>query len=227
VRRITEDAVPAPGSRIPDLAPALDAVVLKALSREAGDRFSTALEMAEALAGATKLPTRTEVAAWVKRHARPKSHAPKPVAHDDGTTTIVAVLERSGGRRATAIDRLPRRGLAKLAIAAAGVAIMSIAGVAVANVAKSTPVTVAAARVEVPQAAAPVATVATTMEAPKAAPAAPTPPSARAAPIAKRTPAPTATAAPESTSRREDGSTCRPPYVVDALGHRHYRVECL
>jgi hypothetical protein len=31
-------------------------------------------------------------------------------------------------------------------------------------------------------------------------------------------------AAPAASSK---GETCKPPYTVDAEGHRHYKVECL
>jgi eukaryotic-like serine/threonine-protein kinase len=54
-----------PSSRVRELPPSYDAVVMRALSREAEGRFATALEMAEALEAAGPVAPPAEVGAWV------------------------------------------------------------------------------------------------------------------------------------------------------------------
>jgi phosphate/phosphite/phosphonate ABC transporter binding protein len=51
-KAITEDAIAAPSSRRPDVGPALDAAVLRALERQPARRFATAAEMGQALRSA-------------------------------------------------------------------------------------------------------------------------------------------------------------------------------
>lgn len=211
VKRLTEDAVPSPRSRLPDLAPEIDAIVMKALSRDANDRFASALEMAERISAATKLAARTEVAAWVKRHSRPRVSAPAP-PQVEATTTIVAVLERALPKT----ERPRRAWAAKAALAAAIMGSASVAGVAVANVTTpSAAIAVAAAPPAAPKTAEPAA-----KEAPPAMIAPTPPPPPRFVSAAPKAPVPAA-------SVSDNGAACRPPYVVDALGHRHYKVECL
>jgi serine/threonine-protein kinase len=54
-----------PSRRVPGVSPALDTVVLRAVDRDRGRRFATALEMALALERATQPATPSEVGAWV------------------------------------------------------------------------------------------------------------------------------------------------------------------
>ena len=72
VRKISEDPIPEPSTRVSDLPPEIDAIVMKALAREASDRYESALAMAEAIAAVVKLPTRTEVSAWVRQFVAPR-----------------------------------------------------------------------------------------------------------------------------------------------------------
>jgi serine/threonine-protein kinase len=62
---VLEGVVPPPSTRA-DLPAELDRVVLRALARDPEARFSTALEMAEALQGALQPASRQEVGAWVE-----------------------------------------------------------------------------------------------------------------------------------------------------------------
>jgi serine/threonine-protein kinase len=218
VKRLTEDAVPSPRSRVPEIDPELDAIVMKALSRDANERFATALEMAERIEAVAKLATRTEVSSWVKRHSQPRIATPVP-AEVEATTTIVAVLEGSSPR--PAVER-PRRAAGKIALAASVAAIVSIAGVAVAKATKAEPRGVVAlathrapAKNVVKEASAPPPMIA------------PPPPPRVGAPAPKPAPIVTTAAPPLAASITDNSASCKPPYVVDALGHRHYRVECL
>jgi tRNA A-37 threonylcarbamoyl transferase component Bud32 len=54
-----------PSRRVPGVSPALDTVVLRAVDRDRGRRFATALEMALALERSTQPATPSEVGAWV------------------------------------------------------------------------------------------------------------------------------------------------------------------
>jgi serine/threonine-protein kinase len=62
---MTMDA-PAPSTLSPEVAPALDAVVLKGLSRDPANRFATAREMAVAIEAAVPVATPMKVAEWVE-----------------------------------------------------------------------------------------------------------------------------------------------------------------
>jgi serine/threonine protein kinase len=65
VERILYGEVQPPSSVVPALPAAIDAVVLRALSRERGDRYPTAREMAEAVEAALGSASMNEVSAWV------------------------------------------------------------------------------------------------------------------------------------------------------------------
>jgi len=66
VRRIMESEIPRPSSLEPSIWQAVDAVVLKALSRPREQRYSTALEMMEALESVVPLASHREVAAFLE-----------------------------------------------------------------------------------------------------------------------------------------------------------------
>jgi eukaryotic-like serine/threonine-protein kinase len=64
--KIVNAEIPAPRSLNPDIPPALEAVVLRALSLKPHNRFRTALEMSEALEQAQAAASATYVAEWVR-----------------------------------------------------------------------------------------------------------------------------------------------------------------
>ena len=66
LQRLLDADVDPPSSRIADLPASFDAVALKALAREPGDRYPTARAMAEALEACGPAATATEVSAWVE-----------------------------------------------------------------------------------------------------------------------------------------------------------------
>ncbi len=65
LQRIMDGAVEAPSVHAPDVPAALDAVVMRGLSKEPSDRFDSALEMAEAIEGATAVATGRSIGQWV------------------------------------------------------------------------------------------------------------------------------------------------------------------
>jgi serine/threonine-protein kinase len=58
-----------PSDVVPDLPPGFDDVVLKGIAWEPGDRYTTALEMADALEAVAKPASAREVARWVRKTA--------------------------------------------------------------------------------------------------------------------------------------------------------------
>ncbi|MBX3189177.1 MAG: protein kinase [Labilithrix sp.] len=94
VRRIDTATVAPPSSRVAGISPELDAVVLRALARKPEDRFSSALEMAEALSAIAAPLPRTEISAWMKRFTRPR--AVPPVAIGSSRDLTPATVDADG-----------------------------------------------------------------------------------------------------------------------------------
>jgi serine/threonine-protein kinase len=64
--KIVKSEVEPPSKHNPDVPPALDAIVLRGLAREAKDRFATARDMARELEKAVPLATASAVGEWVE-----------------------------------------------------------------------------------------------------------------------------------------------------------------
>jgi serine/threonine-protein kinase len=86
--RILTEEIPPPSRRAPEVPRALDAVVLRGLSRDPAKRFTSAKEMAIALETTIRPASSTEVGEWVSRvaHAALADRA-----------RVVAEIERAGG----------------------------------------------------------------------------------------------------------------------------------
>jgi hypothetical protein len=69
VGRVMSDVCEAPSTLVPGLPPALDAIVLRGLSRDKDARFATAHEFARALETTVPPALRSEVRAWVEQTA--------------------------------------------------------------------------------------------------------------------------------------------------------------
>ncbi len=69
LQRIFEADVDAPSKRVPDLPAAFDEITLRALRKNADERFPTARDMAVALEGTGPLASPLEVATWVEELA--------------------------------------------------------------------------------------------------------------------------------------------------------------
>jgi serine/threonine-protein kinase len=100
VKKISEDPIVRPSTRVADLPPEVEAIVMRALERDPKDRYDSALVMAEAIAAAVKLPTRTEVSAWVRQYVAPRdvlSGSKLPAVEEPTTrrSTMLAILERA------------------------------------------------------------------------------------------------------------------------------------
>ena len=231
---------PAPPSALAEgISPELDAVVLRALSRDPAKRFSTAREMAREIENVTQVASVSKVGEWVdlvageaiaeraSKVAEIESHSqirampssPPSVEPPAEPTEVSAPLS----------DSRKRRLVAQLAVAA-----LALVGVIVALVAWTR-------RQDAPSNA--IATT-TATAAPSAAPTvsataagattASSPPLA-SAPIE---PAARATSAPKPHARtpiiRDFPTTrpgakpgCNPPYTIDSNGVKQYKIECL
>lgn len=64
--------IPSPRAKGAPIGEALDAIVMRALAPNAGERFQTAQEMAEQISSSFRLATREEVASWVEATAGPE-----------------------------------------------------------------------------------------------------------------------------------------------------------
>jgi serine/threonine-protein kinase len=69
MKLVLDNRVARPGEIVADLPPALDALVLRGLSREPADRFATARDMALALEEALPPATPSKIGAWVEATA--------------------------------------------------------------------------------------------------------------------------------------------------------------
>jgi serine/threonine protein kinase len=70
VRRVMQGTTTLPSSIRPEITPALDAVVMRALAREPGDRYPSARHLAGAIEGTTEIARAPEIAAWVQTVAK-------------------------------------------------------------------------------------------------------------------------------------------------------------
>ena len=148
VRRIDAGDVVKPSTKVSGISPELDALVMRALCKDADGRFPTALAMAEALSSIAALPPRTEISAWMKRHCRPRAIPANAIGCSRDLTervgasadAIVAVLEHRMPTIASRPSIAPVAGTTRRMAPAAptsrltmiiGIAVFAIAGVLV------------------------------------------------------------------------------------------------
>jgi serine/threonine protein kinase len=83
--RVLTEVVRPPGALTPDMPPALDAIVLKGLSRDPAERFQTARDMARAIEDAIPVAGPSAIGEWVERLAGPElAERAKLVAQVEG-----------------------------------------------------------------------------------------------------------------------------------------------
>ncbi len=246
----------APSARGASSSAALDQVVLRALSRDMGGRFSTAKELVAALEQAVQPARSSEVAAWVASvAAAPLARQAAMIARVEGglqadTGAVVTgsgemsgVAEASAGLTLVSDSVRPaRRRLAfPIAVSALGavVALSVTCGVirmtaSEQAAASSTPTTGA---VELAAPTAPTAPAAAQYPLPVPldtdAAASTASSVALAAPVASATPRTIRTTRPALPSRAAPShlaasarAACNPPFTVDADGIRHAKREC-
>jgi serine/threonine-protein kinase len=222
----------APPSRlVPEVPPALDAVVRKGLSRDVAERYATAGEMADDVERAASPAAEAEVGAWVRSMAGPSLAKREE---------LLAAMEQRGTRerQVTAAEALvtaprprPRR------IIAASIVAGLVGAIAVGTLATRRPAVRSASPAAAPVVAstpAEIAPEATVGPPPTSAPASLTAASSSAAVEPAAGPAPSihaahapARVAPPSRSTHAKRKACDPPYSIDADGRQIFKPECM
>jgi serine/threonine-protein kinase len=238
---VMQKKVPAPSACVTELPAAIDAAVLSGLDREPSRRFARARDMATAIENGAPLARAVEIAEWVAEvgeielaeRAKIVAGIGRPPASTDARTraddSSEGILTSVG--EALAPPRSKRR--TKWLVATALVSISAAAAFALQRgTAKPRSAAVQSpepAAVQTAQASAlPIAEPSTVLSErphdvpepqPSTAPA-PGKPSAaaRAAPAGR---------APVGKARGAKAMVCDPPFTIDELGHKHYKVDCL
>jgi len=246
--QILQREVEAPSRHNPDVRPALDAVVAKALAREPSRRFATADEMAAALERSTRVAAAREVGEWVsasvgrmlgeraaaidgmealsvptEKAAAPSVSPPGPAAESSAITSLSSATTPAMASRA----RLRNAGLVLVALASAGGLYVWLASTPgpLGGTDRASPASEAPARAD-DSAPAPVAT-STAAVAPSEStdePVAANSPHDREPPRSSRQ-RPNAPA-PARRGQRA-GVNCSPPYTVGADGVKRFKPECV
>ncbi|MEZ4219300.1 MAG: serine/threonine-protein kinase [Polyangiaceae bacterium] len=255
IAAILTDHIPPPSEFAPNLPGALDAVVLKALSKHPDERYGSASEMAEAVAEAQSPAGAVRVGQWVKAVAgetlsRRAQHVadvesqtsnaiPLPLDHDDLEATRQSGATDHTASIAGLVTPAPRRGPLLLGIAALLLIATSVAGWALWRSTRDSTVTIVAG----PPATASTASLASPPEPP--ATEAPTPATATAqeptstgsadtpavpAPLVQR-PRPSGgrpkpTPAAAPAPTPAPSKNCNPPYTIDSQGEKVFKPEC-
>jgi serine/threonine-protein kinase len=230
--RLLSATVDPPSAKAARLSPAYDAVVLRALAREARDRFATSLAMAEALEACGPVAPPAEVGAWVVEVAGDLL-AEKAARMAAVETRLVSGIRDWPGILASSDSRVAR--LETVTSPARG-STMLWTGVAALGAIAIVSTFAVIARVPGAAASAGSATVEPPAEAPAVsspavvtmgeAPAQPVPSAASSSSAAPPSPRARVTP-PAPPPRRAAGDGCSPPFTIDAAGHKHYKRECL
>jgi hypothetical protein len=251
--RIMAGIAPPPSKHVPELPPELDAVVVRALRRQPGQRFATAREMARALEAAVPSASPAEVGAWVEHLVGPTlvGRADHIAALETEGATMRDPPAASGARPITTpavLDEAPPESPPISPVITEPAPRAAVAaprrrpwlawgglGVTVAAAALATRFALMPRLIAPPGPAPAVAPLAgapapPTREVLVEAPAMLAPSGAAAAPEA----IPAASTAPDSPAAARaiaapvaPRSSCDPPYSVDASGIRHYKKGCL
>ncbi len=98
IEQVQAGARDAPSRHAPNVSPALDELVMRALAREPEDRFATALEMAEQLLRIVPPAFPTAVGAWCSEVARePLANRARWLAEIESQSGVDAAREPGGG----------------------------------------------------------------------------------------------------------------------------------
>lgn len=208
--KVLQAPIPAPSARRPEIPPALDAVVLRALARERDGRFATALAMAQALDAAVEPASAAEVGQWVRSLAAKRLLEREQALQSLSGEGEVAPAPPASPAAPAAPRATPLRRRALLV--AAGTAVAGLSALALRGGARGP----SAPSLE---------------PAPSPAPAAPTPtppPPAPLAPIdAGAAPSKSLAPAPRPARAKAKSAACSPPFYVTGDGHKHFKPECL
>ncbi len=209
-----------PIPRVSQIDPRLeryDSVVARALERDPGARYQTANEMLLALEQCGPCATTTEVERWVRRAAADVLAT---------RATLVLDLERSEARppdtgSPLSLARVRRRHGAAALFA---LFVIALGAVAFVHTRRAGPRSGPPAEAPPPPSVMPPAAVETVAaEVTSAAPAEPAADVVPATPVRAKHPG----AARDAKDTKTTKSACEPPYVLDAAGRRHYKIDCV
>jgi eukaryotic-like serine/threonine-protein kinase len=240
--RLVEGAIPRPSTRQSDIPPALDAVVLKALAVDPGQRFFSAEKMADEIERAMTPAPASRVAAWVNELAdetlRYRDKILSDAVADDTVTDLRAPIDR--GPVAVDTGAMPSERSApsnvgeaaqpkkrsRRMIAAAALVVLAAVVIGGGLLGRMSEAEVAPlAPTPPPQAPQPEAAVTPEPARDPAPDAAPSPEPKREprAPM-HRPPAPHSTPRAKTKTKTDD---CDPPFVREPDGTKRYKRECL
>lgn len=248
VANIVTGVIAPPSHKAPDLPPALDAIVLKALARKPNDRFATSRDFAVALEGVMAAAPSRQIGEWVEQLAGDTLVARAERIHSIESSTDDAiqlpaqpVLVATSAEAPTEVsqslaapDAEPRSQVTDLSIATSGNEDRGIrhplrlfAAVSLVALALVAGLMLRSERgpVVVPTPSAPA--IQTDVKAPAAPshePIAPAPPPASAEIVDASTKAPVRV--PRAPQKPAVKAGCNPAYTVDAKGRRFYKPEC-
>jgi hypothetical protein len=244
--------IASPRSVAPEVAPAIEGIVMRGLARDPGDRFASALIMAESLEKAGALASHSEVGAWVRRVARDElaERAAKVALIESAEPGELIAMARRGRGAAVDVDpalpitRIERAaGLRPIgaprksrgAYASAVLLVLLLVGVPVglrwAHRAS------AGGRTDVARRTLPEVEPRPADSTPAAAESvgsvealtANEPPPAQSAPVHSAAPH-NRTTAPSANAHHAAppaNSACTPPFLIDSAGRMHFKTECL
>lgn len=255
LHQVAELDVTPPRSFAPDLAPAIEEIVMRGLARNPDARFASALDMAEALEKASLLASHSEVGEWVRRVARDDlAERAAKVALIEGAEPgeLIAMATRGSG---PTVDVDPSLPITRIERAAAGrrnapprkrrSALVAALLLTLALLAVGLPLAArwAPRPREEPIRVNPLPALDPTPVAAESGPAsaesaesAESPPEEAPAPTspvhaaASRNRSGAATAAPSPSvhhAAAPASSACTPPYLIDSAGRMHFKTECL
>ncbi len=214
LEQVRSGAIHPPSRYAPQLAQALDDVVLRGLSHDPERRFATAEQMASALERASEHATTSEVASWVRDWAGPgiNSRAQRVLEIESASRTLPISQQTEAPTRILrrGADAPSRRSSRWLVLSAAVAALIAVADYGWRRAypdAKPDPVPALAAE---PPGAAPAPTV-----------------SAGPPPAVPDSPAASAEAPERRPVRAPARAGCNPPYTRDAKGRIHWTMGCL
>jgi serine/threonine protein kinase len=242
-----EAKIDAPSTRVSGLPPAFDGVVMCALHSDPDQRYSTALEMADALESCARVATRTEVRQWVERlsgaalrrraelvglvESLGDSEAPPPLDSNvdaaGGSEPSADVNTAQGLSAESSPPRRVRRARTLPLLVGTAVALVIAAGLwSLQTGTRSSPTPSADHASSAPPAAATEASASSWVAGEPTSVSSYTAPSAASAAPVPETPPARARARPARSPKRTTPAGCNPPYYVSPDGVKHYKPEC-
>lgn len=210
--------------------PALDAIVMRGLSRDPGQRFASAREMAIALEETGLVASQAAIGAWVERIAGDSlGERADVIASIEGTSetgpSISAASLREGtttdgntlAAASTSADFRPRRPGRALAIAATLLVLFLGAFALISNRTQPEPMLAAPSSAAPSEAPSPIEI--------KAAPPPPQPVVSVSASVAA--PRPTVTKTTQKAAPKAASKECNPPFTIDKEGVKVWKPQCL